>query len=402
MPFKSLGLHDDLVRAVKELGFTRPTPIQEQAIPVILEGRDVLGGAQTGTGKTAAFLLPILHRLLSHPGKGGSRALILTPTRELALQIEDDFKDLGRFTTLRGAAVYGGVGFTDQTHALTSGFDVIIATPGRLLDHMHRGHAKFGHLEVLVLDEADRMMDMGFLPDLRRILSKLPHHRQNLLFSATIPPEIATLADQTVKNPVTIQIGHRAMTAAGIRHAVYPVSQDRKTPLLLEILKRAAVKSVLVFARTRRRAERLAFALEHQRLKVARIHSDRSQAQRIQALEGFRSGRYQVLVATDIAARGLDVENITHVINYDIPHTREEYVHRSGRTARAEAEGDAFTLVAPEEEVILRTIEKELGQKLPRVVLPDFDYGRIPPITTSPEPAKKVFGTRTYGGRRRR
>ena len=402
MPFKSLGLHDDLVRAVKELGFTRPTPIQEQAIPVILEGRDVLGGAQTGTGKTAAFLLPILHRLLSHPGKGGSRALILTPTRELALQIEDDFKDLGRFTTLRGAAVYGGVGFTDQTHALTSGFDVIIATPGRLLDHMHRGHAKFGHLEVLVLDEADRMIDMGFLPDLRRILSKLPHHRQNLLFSATIPPEIATLADQTVKNPVTIQIGHRAMTAAGIRHAVYPVSQDRKTPLLLEILKRAAVKSVLVFARTRRRAERLAFALEHQRLKVARIHSDRSQAQRIQALEGFRSGRYQVLVATDIAARGLDVENITHVINYDIPHTREEYVHRSGRTARAEAEGDAFTLVAPEEEVILRTIEKELGQKLPRVVLPDFDYGRIPPITTSPEPAKKVFGTRTYGGRRRR
>jgi ATP-dependent RNA helicase RhlE len=402
MPFKTLGLHDDLVRAVKELGFTRPTPIQEQAIPVILQGRDVLGGAQTGTGKTAAFLLPILHRLVTHPSRGGTRALVLTPTRELALQIEDDFRDLGRFTSLRGAAVYGGVGFTDQTHALTSGFDVIIATPGRLLDHMHRGHAKFGHLEVLVLDEADRMMDMGFLPDLRRILSKLPHHRQNLLFSATIPPEIAALADQTVKNPVTIQIGHRAMAAAGIRHAVYPVSQDRKTPLLLEILKRSEVQSVLVFARTRRRAERLAYALEHQRLKVARIHSDRSQAQRIQALEGFRSGRYQVLVATDIAARGLDVENITHVINYDIPHTREEYVHRSGRTARAEAVGDAFTLVAPEEEVILRTIEKELGQKLPRVVLPDFDYGRIPPITTSPEPAKKVFGTRTYGGRRRR
>ena len=401
MPFKSLGLHDDLVRAVKELGFTRPTPIQEQAIPVILQGRDVLGGAQTGIGKTAAFLLPILHRLISHPGRGGSRALVLTPTRELALQIEDDFRDLARFTSLRGGVVYGGVGFADQTHALMSGFEVIIATPGRLLDHMHRGHAKFGHLETLVLDEADRMLDMGFLPDLRRILSKLPKQRQNLLFSATIPPEIASLADETVKDPVTIQIGHRAQTAVGIRHAIYPVSSDRKTQLLLEILKRTSAGSVLVFCRTRRKAERLAYTLQHSGLRVARIHSDRSQAQRVQALEGFRSGRYQILVATDIAARGLDVENITHVINYDIPHTREEYVHRSGRTARAEAEGDAFTLVAPEEEVILRTIEKEMGHPLPRVVLPDFDYGRVQPLLKPPEPAKKVFGTRTYGRRRR-
>ena len=401
MPFKSLGLHDDLVRAVKELGFTRPTPIQEQAIPVILQGKDVLGGAQTGTGKTAAFLLPILHRLLTHPGRGGTRALVLTPTRELALQIEDDFRDLARFTSLRGGVVYGGVGFADQTHALTSGFDVIIATPGRLLDHMQRGHAKFGHLETLVLDEADRMLDMGFLPDLRRILSKLPRQRQNLLFSATIPPEIASLADETVKDPVTIQIGHRAMAAAGIRHAVYPVSGDRKTPLLLEILKRTSAGSVLVFCRTRRRAERLSYTLQHAGLRAARIHSDRSQAQRVQALEGFRAGRYQILVATDIAARGLDVENITHVINYDIPHTREEYVHRSGRTARAEAEGDAFTLVAPEEEVILRSIEKEMGHPLPRVVLPDFDYGRVAPLLKPPEPAKRVFGTRTYGKRRR-
>ncbi|HTF57767.1 MAG TPA: DEAD/DEAH box helicase [Planctomycetota bacterium] len=402
MPFKSLGLHDDLVRAVKELGFTRPTPIQEQAIPVILEGRDVVGGAQTGTGKTAAFLLPILHRMLTNPGRGGTRALVLTPTRELALQIEDDFRDLARFTSLRADAVYGGVGFADQTHALTSGFDVIIATPGRLLDHMQRGHAKFGHLEVLVLDEADRMLDMGFLPDIRRILSKLPRQRQNLLFSATVPPEIAALADQTVKDPVTIQIGHRAASAAGIRHAVYPVSQDRKTPLLLEILKRNKTGSVLVFARTRRRAERLSYTLQHGGINVTRIHSDRSQSERVNALEGFRSGKYRVLVATDIAARGLDVEKITHVINYDIPHTREEYVHRSGRTARAEAEGDAFTLVAPEEEVILRTIEKDMGQPLPRVVLPDFDYGKIAPILTRPEPPRKVFGTRTYGGRRRR
>jgi ATP-dependent RNA helicase RhlE len=401
MPFKSLGLHDDLARAVKELGFTRPTPIQEQAIPVILQGRDVMGGAQTGTGKTAAFLLPIIHRIITHPGKGGTRALVLTPTRELALQIEDDFRDLGRFTSLRGAAVYGGVGFADQIQALTAGYDIIIATPGRLLDHMHRGHARFSHLETLVLDEADRMLDMGFLPDIRRILSKLPKHRQNLLFSATIPPEIASLADETVKDPVTIQIGHRSQTAAGIRHAVYPVSQDRKTPLLLEILKRTSAGSVLVFARTRRRAERLFYTLQHSGLRAARIHSDRSQAQRVQALEGFRSGRHQILVATDIAARGLDVESITHVINYDIPHTREEYVHRSGRTARAEAEGDAFTLVAPEEEVILRTIEKEMGHPLPRVVLPDFDYGRIPPIVKPPEPVKKVFGTRTYGKRRR-
>jgi len=401
MPFKSLGLHDDLVRAVKELGFTRPTPIQEQAIPVILQGKDVLGGAQTGTGKTAAFLLPILHRLLTHPGRGGTRALVLTPTRELALQIEDDFRDLARFTSLRGGVVYGGVGFADQTHALTSGFDVIIATPGRLLDHMQRGHAKFGHLETLVLDEADRMLDMGFLPDLRRILSKLPRQRQNLLFSATIPPEIASLADETVKDPVTIQIGHRAMAAAGIRHAVYPVSGDRKTPLLLEILKRTSAGSVLVFCRTRRRAERLSYTLQHAGLRAARIHSDRSQSERVNALEGFRSGKYRVLVATDIAARGLDVEKITHVINYDIPHTREEYVHRSGRTARADAEGDAFTLVAPEEEVILRSIEKEMGHPLPRVVLPDFDYGRVAPLLKPPEPAKRVFGTRTYGKRRR-
>ncbi|HEY3226690.1 MAG TPA: DEAD/DEAH box helicase [Planctomycetota bacterium] len=402
MPFKNLGLHDDLVRAVKELGYTRPTPIQEQAIPVILEGRDVVGGAQTGTGKTAAFLLPILHRMLTHPGRGGTRALVLTPTRELALQIEDDFRDLARFTSLRADAVYGGVGFADQTHALTSGFDVIIATPGRLLDHMQRGHAKFGHLEVLVLDEADRMLDMGFLPDIRRILSKLPRQRQNLLFSATVPPEIAALADQTVKDPVTIQIGHRASAAVGIRHAVYPVSQDRKTQLLLEILKRNTTGSVLVFARTRRRAERLSYTLQHSGINVTRIHSDRSQSERVNALEGFRSGKFRVLVATDIAARGLDVENITHVINYDIPHTREEYVHRSGRTARAEAEGDAFTLVAPEEEVILRTIEKDMGQPLPRVVLPDFDYGKIAPILTRPEPPRKIFGTRTYGGRRRR
>ncbi|MBI4564683.1 MAG: DEAD/DEAH box helicase [Planctomycetes bacterium] len=400
VPFKSLGLHEDLCRAVEELGFTRPTPIQEQAIPIILKGKDVVGGAQTGTGKTAAFLLPLLHRLITRPGRGGTRVLVLTPTRELALQIEDDFRDYSRFTHLRGTAVYGGVGFAEQTKALVTGADVIIATPGRLLDHMHRGHAKLGHMEALVLDEADRMLDMGFLPDLKRILARLPRERQTLLFSATVPPEIEALVHSNVQNPVVIQVGHRAAAAAGIRHAVYPVSQIKKAALLYELIRRGHQSSVLVFTRTRRRAERLAYSLQMRGLRVAQMHSDRSQSQRVHALEGFRSGRYQVLVATDIAARGLDVENITHVINFDAPNTREEYVHRIGRTARAEAEGDAFTLVAPEEERIMKSIEKELGSPLPRVVLPDFDYGPIPPITAPAEPVQQVFGTRRYGSRR--
>ncbi len=402
MPFKELGLHDDLVRAVKELGFTRPTPIQDAAIPVVLEGKDVIGGAQTGTGKTAAFLLPLLHRLLSHPGKGGSRVLVLTPTRELALQVEDDFRDLSRFTNLRGACVYGGVGFEPQTKALLGGYEVIVATPGRLLDHMERGHAKFQHLEALVLDEADRMLDMGFLPDIKRILGRLPAHRQTLLFSATLPPELEALAHAGGRDPIRIQVGSRATTAAGIRQAVYPVPRDKKATMLVRLLT-GIQGSALVFARTRQRCERVFYALNQKNFRVTRIHSDRAQTHRVQALEGFRSGRFQILVATDIAARGLDVQNITHVINYDPPNSREEYVHRIGRTGRADAEGDAFTLVAPEEEGTLRTIEKELGQTLPRVVLPDFDYGPIGPMLKAPEPPKPVIvGTRRYGGRRRR
>ena len=377
MPFNSLGLHPDLLKGIRELGFARPTPIQADAIPPAIQGRDVLACAQTGSGKTAAFLLPILTRLLERPRRT-TRALVLTPTRELAAQIVADFDALAVHTPLSGAAVYGGVGMGPQEHAFRTGVDVIVATPGRLLDHFKSAYAKLDGLEYLVLDEADRMLDMGFLPDIRRVLRHIPARRQTLFFSATMPAPIATLASEMLKNPVTINLQRQSAPASGITQAVYPVSQDVKAPLLVELLTRGLVQEVLVFTRTKHRANRLAEHLVKARINAARIHGNRSQAQRTEALDGFKAGKYRVLVATDIAARGIDVEALSHVVNFDVPAMPEDYIHRVGRTGRAEMTGDAFTFVAPEEEGELKAIERAIGRSLPRVTLPDFDYKARP------------------------
>jgi ATP-dependent RNA helicase RhlE len=375
MPFTEFKLHHDLLRGVQELGFPRPTPIQKDAIPPALDGRDVLACAMTGSGKTAAFLLPIMHRLMAKPRRT-TRALVLTPTRELAAQIGEHFAELAVHTPLTGAAVYGGVGMGPQEHAFRSGVDVIVATPGRLLDHFRFPYARLAGLEALVLDEADRMLDMGFLPDIRRILRHLPQKRQTLFFSATLPPPIVTLAREMLRNPVTINLERKAAPAVGITHAVYPVAQHLKSSLLLELLKRGEVRSVITFTRTKHRANRLSEFLERNGVSAARIHGNRSQAQRTEALAGFKNGKYRVLVATDIAARGIDVEDLSHVMNFDVPAQPEDYIHRVGRTARAEAVGDAFTLVSPEEEPELRAIERAVGRQLPRVTIPGFDYSR--------------------------
>jgi ATP-dependent RNA helicase RhlE len=377
VPFTSLQLHPDLLTGIRELGFARPTPIQADAIPPGVAGRDVLACAQTGSGKTAAFLLPILHRLIDRPRRT-TRALILTPTRELAAQILEDFNALAVHTPLTGAAVYGGVGMGPQEHAFRSGVDVIVATPGRLLDHFRQAYAKLAGIEYLVLDEADRMLDMGFLPDIRRVLKHIPTKRQTLFFSATMPPPIATLANEMLKNPVTINLQRQAAPAIGITQAVYPVAQDLKATLLVELLTRGLVQDVLVFTRTKHRANRLADHLLKHNVNAARIHGNRSQAQRTEALAGFKSGKYRVLVATDIAARGIDVEALSHVVNFDVPAVPEDYIHRVGRTGRAELTGDAFTFVAPEEEGDLRAIERAVKTTLPRVTLPDFDYKSRP------------------------
>ncbi|HYO79719.1 MAG TPA: DEAD/DEAH box helicase [Thermoanaerobaculia bacterium] len=378
MPFSSFGLHPDLLRGIKELGFTRPTPIQTDAIPPAVAGKDVLAAAATGSGKSAAFLLPILHRLIGKK-RGTTRALILTPTRELAAQIDEHLRDLAVHTPISGAAVYGGVGMGPQEHAFRSGVDVLVATPGRLLDHFQHGYAKLDGLEILVLDEADRMLDMGFLPDIRRVLKHIPTKRQTLFFSATLPPAIVELSREMLRNPAMISIERKAAPATGITQSVFPVSQDLKLPLLQALLDRGEIRSAIVFTRTKHRANRVYEQLEKAKVKVARIHGNRSQAQRTAALAGFKDGRYRILVATDIAARGIDVEALSHVVNFDVPAMAEDYIHRVGRTARAEMTGDAITLVAPDEENDLRIIERAIGKRLPRVTVPDFDYTQKPP-----------------------
>ena len=329
MPFSTLGLHADLLRGIRELGFVRPTPIQSEAIPAGLASRDVLACAQTGSGKTAAFLLPILHNLMGRPRRT-TRALVLTPTRELAAQILEDMNALAVHTPLSGAAVYGGVSMGPQEHAFRSGVDVIVATPGRLLDHFKAPYAKLEHVEYLVLDEADRMLDMGFLPDVRRILRHVQGRRHTFFFSATMPPPIATLAAEILKNPIAINLQRRAAPAQGITQAVYPVPKDLKPMLLLELLQRGLVREVLVFTRTKHRANRLAEHLVTHKIRAVRIHGNRSQAQRTEALAGFKSGKHRVLVATDIAARGIDVEALSHVVNFDVPAVPDDYIHRVG------------------------------------------------------------------------
>ncbi len=377
MPFSSFGLHPDLLRGVKELGFTRPTPIQNDAIPPALAGKDLLACAMTGSGKTAAFVLPILSRIMGKP-RGVTRALVITPTRELAAQIDEHTRELAVHTPLTSAAVFGGVGMGPQEHAFRAGVDLMVATPGRLLDHFRFGYAKLEHLEVLVLDEADRMLDMGFLPDIKRVLRHLPAKRQTMLFSATMPGPIAELSREILRAPALINLERKAAPAVGITQAVYPVAQELKSQLLLELLKRGEIKSVIAFTRTKHRANRLADFLKKQGVACERIHGNRSQAQRTDALAGFKSGKYRVLVATDIAARGIDVEDLSHVVNFDVPHVPEDYIHRVGRTARAEATGDAFTFVAQDEEGDLSAIERAVGKRLPRVTLPGFDYTKRP------------------------
>ncbi|MGH7677034.1 MAG: DEAD/DEAH box helicase, partial [Gemmatimonadaceae bacterium] len=377
MPFGALKLHASLMTGIKELGFVRPTPIQTDAIPPAMEGRDVLACAMTGSGKTAAFLLPILHRLLGK-SRGITRALILTPTRELAAQILEDLNDLAVHTPITAASVYGGVGMGPQEHAFRTGVDVVIATPGRLLDHMRHPYAKLDRVEHLVLDEADRMLDMGFLPDIKRVLKHLPHKRQTLFFSATMPEPILRLTGEMLHNPATINLERKAAPASGITQAVYPVNQELKSQLLTALLERNLMKEALVFTRTKHRANRLWEWLDKRGIKAARIHGNRSQKQREDALDGFKSGRYRVLVATDIAARGIDVEALGHVVNFDVPVAPEDYIHRVGRTARAELTGEAYTLVSSQEEDELRSIERAIGKKLPRVTLPDFNYGAKP------------------------
>ena len=377
MPFTALKLHPALQQGIKELGFIRPTPIQADAIPPAMEGRDVLACAQTGSGKTAAFLLPILNKLIDRP-RGTTRALVLAPTRELAAQILEDLNDLAMHTPLTGASIFGGVGMGPQEHAFRTGVDVLIATPGRLLDHLRAPYAKLTHLEFLVLDEADRMLDMGFLPEIRKILRYVPAKRQTLFFSATMPPPIAALTGEMLRRPVTIQRERQAAPASGITQAVYPVSQGLKPVLLVDLLRRGDVKQALVFTRTKHRANRLADHLVKAGVRAERIHGNRSQSQRTAALEGFKNGTFPVLVATDIAARGIDVDELGHVVNFDVPLVPDDYIHRVGRTGRAEATGDAFTFVSPEEETNLRDIERAIGRRLPRVTVPDFDYNAKP------------------------
>jgi ATP-dependent RNA helicase RhlE len=400
MPFKALGLHPLLVQATRDMGYTEPTPIQAEAIPPILAGRDLIATAQTGTGKTAAFLLPILHHLLHKP-RGTTHSLVVTPTRELAQQIESVCTGLAYHTPLRVGLMVGGASMGLQEKALRGGVELLVATPGRLLDHMRTQQARFDKLGILVLDEADRMLDMGFLPDLKRIIARLPARKQTLLFSATMPPVIAKLAAEILHKPQTIQIGRRSAPAVGITQAAYPVPEYLKTPMLRHLLRHTEMPSVLVFTRTKQSAKRLARIIDADGFAVTELHSNLSQGQRTRAMEGFRREDFQVMVATNIAARGLDVTHITHVISHDVPHVPEDYVHRIGRTARAEAQGDAFILVSPAEEKSLAQIERHIGQRLPRVTLPDFDYNQSTPAK-NPRPGHKHGSGRRSGKNRQR
>jgi ATP-dependent RNA helicase RhlE len=373
--FAALGLSGAVLDAVRDAGYTEPTPIQRQAIPLILKGRDVMGLAQTGTGKTAAFTLPIIERLVGGPRR--TRVLILTPTRELCVQVEASFRKYARHAPVAIASVYGGVPLDPQEKQLRAGVDVVVATPGRLIDHLERQNVVFDDLEVLVLDEADRMLDMGFAPQISRIVSNVPPYRQTLLFSATMPPEVEALARKYLRKPVLVQVGRRSAAANTVKHYVYPVPRDRKSGLLADLLKREALESVLVFTRTKHGADKVVRHLEGEGIHAAAMHADKTQPQRTRALEDFKSGRVRVLVATDIAQRGLDISGITHVINYDVPQQAEDYVHRIGRTGRAASEGDAFTFMAPDEIAMVRTIERVIGQEIPRISVPGFDFGTV-------------------------
>ena len=401
MAFTNFGLSPAMLDGVRAMGYVEPTPIQLRAIPLILEGRDVIGSAQTGTGKTAAFGLPILSKLGSHSPQ--PRMLVLEPTRELAAQVETALRDFARFTDLRIAVVFGGVGYGRQREALAKGVDIIVATPGRLLDLMHQHVCKLDRIAYLVLDEADRMLDMGFLPDVRRIVQKCPRERHTSLFSATIPPEIETLIQWAMRSPQSVEIGARRTPAETVKHVISPVSESQKTDLLLELLERVHYDSVIVFCRTKHGADRVAHLLKRNNHAVAVLHSNRTQREREQALRGFRDGRYEVLVATDIAARGLDIADVSHVINYDVPQHPEDYIHRIGRTGRMEATGDAFTIMVAEDARHVQAIERFISQKIPRVKLDNFQY-RYTALFDESKPGqpagqvRRITGARIRGG----
>jgi len=378
MPFAALGLAPELVRAVTDEGYEHPTPIQTEAIPLALAGRDLIGSAQTGTGKTAAFTLPILQRLAPGP-RGVLRALILVPTRELAEQVVTSIRAYGRHTHLKGAAVYGGVGMEPQTRALKHGADIVVATPGRLLDHMERGHVNFSKLEILVLDEADRMLDMGFAPDVRKILNALPDQRQTMLFSATISPEVDALARRALNGHASVEIGRRAQPADGIEHIIVAVDKLQKKGALGSILKAKPAGQTLVFTRTKYGADKLVTFLRREGIAANALHGDKAQSQRQRTLDQFRSGEAEILVATDIAARGIDVDGIRMVVNFDVPTDPEVYVHRVGRTARAGAQGLALTLISPDEWLLMADVEKLIGKGFPREVIPGFEPS-VPPM----------------------
>jgi ATP-dependent RNA helicase RhlE len=391
--FNNFGLSPEVVRGTQAMGFVEPTPIQLRAFPIILGGRDLIGTAQTGTGKTAAFALPIMTLLGKH---GKFRCLVLEPTRELAAQVETAFRDYGRFTDLSVSVVYGGVGYGKQRDDLKRGVDVLAATPGRLLDHLEQGTLHFRDVNILVLDEVDRMLDMGFLPDVRRIVDKISKDRQTLLFSATLPPEIERLAAWVLHDPELVEIGVRRSPAETVTHAVYPVAGEQKFDLLIALLERTNFDSVLIFCRTKQNADRVAHSLKDAQHSVAVLHSNRTQRERIEALEGFKSGKYEVMVATDIASRGLDIAGVSHVINYDVPEHPEDYVHRIGRTGRAQNVGDAFTLMNGQEVSALQAIEHFIGQKIPRLKLENFPYL----YTALFEPESTTGGRRSIGGGR--
>jgi ATP-dependent RNA helicase RhlE len=375
------------------MGFSEPTPIQLRAFPIVLAGKDLIGTAQTGTGKTAAFALPILTLLAKH---GAFRCLVLEPTRELAAQVETAFRDYGRFTDLRVAVIHGGVGYGRQRDAAAKGLDVVVATPGRLLDLLEEGSLNLRQVNILVLDEVDRMLDMGFLPDVRRIIEQISTDRQTLLFSATLPPEIERLSAWVLREPESVEIGARRSPAETVTHAAYPVAAEQKFDLLMALLERTNFDSALIFCRTKHGADKIAVRLKSARHSVAVMHSNRTQRERVEALEGFKSGKYEIMVATDIAARGIDIAGVSHVINYDVPEHPEDYVHRIGRTGRAQNVGDAFTLMNGEELASLHSIERFMGQKIPRLKLDGFPYL----YTALFEPESSEGGKRSIGGGR--
>ena len=373
--FVSLGLSEAVLRAVADAGYRTPTAIQHEAIPLVLRGRDVIGLAQTGTGKTAAFTLPLVDMLIGGPRR--TRAVVLTPTRELCMQVEESIQKYAKHSQLSVVAVFGGVPLDPQQKALRRGVDVIVATPGRLIDHLERQNVVFDDLEVLVLDEADRMLDMGFAPQINRLVNEMPKYRQTLLFSATMPPEVEVLARKYLRKPVVAQIGRRSEAAETVTHAVYPVPRDRKSALLAHLLEDGELDSVLVFVRTKIGADRVVRHLQQEGIDAVAMHADKTQAQRTKALDDFRAGKIRVLVATDIAQRGLDISHITHVISYDVPQQPEDYVHRIGRTGRATKEGDAYTFMSPDEIAMVRTIEAVMGKPIPRVSVPGYDFGTV-------------------------